>query len=40
MLHILHDFLSLHKDSDYFFVLILNLLSHYNPFPLGRADND
>ena len=40
MLHLLDEFLLLHKKNDYFFWWFLNRLSHKDPHDLGRADND
>lgn len=40
MLDILDDFLSLHKDNNFFFWYFMNQLSHGNPFNLGRTDQD
>ena len=40
MLHLLEEFLLLHKNNDYFFWWFLNRLSHSHPHNLGRADND
>ena len=40
MMHLLDEFLQIHKYNDYFFLWFLNHLSHYGAAPLARADKD